>query len=112
MTTTFFFETPELFVKTRLGMVDGIVSGENDQEGLIEAIPKRKAEDIVQVIRSGMHEAGYNQNRIQTSSHQISGHSSITDELSKLGKLVEQGIITDEEFAKLKKDLLERKSTR
>ena len=96
----------------RLGMVDGIVSGENDQEGLIEAIPKRKAEDIVQVIRSGMHEAGYNQNRIQTSSHQISGHSSITDELSKLGKLEEQGIITDEEFAKLKKDLLERKSTR
>ena len=112
LSSTIRFEAPALVGSKRLGMVDGIVSGENDQEGLIEAIPKRKAEDIVQVIRSGMHEAGYNQNRIQTSSHQISGHSSITDELSKLGKLEEQGIITDEEFAKLKKDLLERKSTR
>jgi hypothetical protein len=112
LSSTIRFEAPALVGSKRLGMVDGIVSGENDQEGLIEAIPKRKAEDIVQVIRSGMHEAGYNQNRIQTSSHQISGHSSITDELSKLGKLEAQGIITDEEFAKLKKDLLERKSTR
>jgi PH (Pleckstrin Homology) domain-containing protein len=112
LSSTIRFEAPALVGSKRLGIVDGIVSGENDQEGLIEAIPKRKAEDIVQVIRSGMHEAGYNQNRIQTSSHQISGHSSITDELSKLGKLEEQGIITDEEFAKLKKDLLERKSTR
>jgi hypothetical protein len=27
-------------------MIDGIVSGENDHEGIIEAIPKRKAEDV------------------------------------------------------------------
>ena len=36
----------------RLRMIDGIVSGENDHGGIIEAIPKRKAEDVIQVIRS------------------------------------------------------------
>jgi hypothetical protein len=35
-------------------------------------------------------------------------HSSTTDELTKLGKLKEQGIITEEEFIKLKKDVLDR----
>jgi hypothetical protein len=28
-------------VQKRLGMIDGIVNGENDHEGIIEAIPKR-----------------------------------------------------------------------
>lgn len=36
-------------------MINGIVSGDTDNEGVIEAIPKRKAEDLVQVIRSRMH---------------------------------------------------------
>ena len=62
LSSTIRFESPALVGSKRLGMVDGIVSGENDQEGPIEAIPKRKAEDIVQVKGSGMHEAGYNQN--------------------------------------------------
>lgn len=35
-------------------------------------------------------------------------HSSTADELTKLGKLKEQGIITEEEFIKLKKDVLDR----
>jgi len=40
---------------TRLGMMDSIVDGEdNDQGGIIEAIPKNKAEDLLEIIRSGM----------------------------------------------------------
>lgn len=39
--------------------------------------------------------------------HDTSQSLSIADELAKLGKLMEQGIITKEEFAKLKKDLVE-----
>ena len=34
--------------------------------------------------------------------------SSVADELSKLAKLREQDIISDEEFAKMKKDLIEK----
>jgi hypothetical protein len=114
LSSTIRFEAPALVGSKRLGMIDGIVGGENDHEGMIEAIPKRKAEDVVQVIRSGMHLTGYNQDETQIASHHqssdINYQSSIADELTKLGKLKEQGIITEKEFAKLKKDLLDRKS--
>jgi len=112
--STIRFEAPALVGSKRLGMIDGIVGGENDHEGMIEAIPKRKAEDVIQVIRSGMHRTGYNQDETQIASrHQssdINYQSSIADELTKLGKLKEQGIITEKEFAKLKKDLLDGNS--
>jgi hypothetical protein len=114
LSSTIRFEAPALVGSKRLGMIDGIVGGENDHEGVIEAIPKRKAEDVVQVIRSGMHRTGYNQDETQTVSHHqssdINYQSSIADELTKLGKLKEQGIITEKEFAKLKKDLLDGNS--
>jgi len=59
-----------------------------------------------------MHRTGYNQNEIQSASHQLPPNtSSVADELTKLAKLREQGIITEEEFTKLKKDLLDGKST-
>jgi len=49
-------------------MIDVIVSGENDQEGIIEAVPKRKAEYVVQVIRAGMYNTGYESNEIRPTS--------------------------------------------
>jgi Leucine-rich repeat (LRR) protein len=114
LSSTIRFEAPALVGSKRLGMIDGIVGGENDHEGMIEAIPKRKAEDVVQAIRSGMHRTGYNQDETQIVSHHqssdINYQSSIADELTKLGKLKEQGIITEKEFAKLKKDLLDGNS--
>ncbi|MGH9912346.1 MAG: PH domain-containing protein [Nitrososphaeraceae archaeon] len=114
LSSTIRFEAPALVGSKRLGMIDGIVGGENDHEGMIEAIPKRKAEDVIQVIRSGMHRTGYNQDETQIASHyqpfNINYQSSIADELTKLGKLKEQGIITEKEFVKLKKDLLDGKS--
>ena len=114
LSSTIRFEAPALVGSKRLGMIDGIVNEENDHEGIIEAIPKRKAEDVIQVIRSGMHRPGYNQDETQIASHHqssdINYQSSIADELTKLGKLKEQSIITEKEFAKLKKDLLDGKS--
>jgi len=114
LSSTIRFEAPALVGSKRLGMIDGIIGGENDHQGMIEAIPKRKAEDVIQVIRSGMHRTGYNQDETQIASHHqssdINYQSSIADELTKLGKLKGQGIITEKEFAKLKKDLLDGKS--
>ncbi len=113
LSSTIRFEAPALVGSKRLGMIDGIVSGENDHEGIIEAIPKRKAEDVVQIIRSGMHNSGYASNEIHSASTSRqptntsnSSSSSIADELTKLGKLRQQGVITEEEFIKLKKDVL------
>jgi hypothetical protein len=102
--STIRFEAPALVASKRLGMINGIVSGEKDNEGVIQAIPKRKAEDLLQVIRSGMHRTGYNGSVIHAPPNQSSNSSSsIADELTKLAKLKEQGVITEEEFAKLKK---------
>jgi Bacterial PH domain len=118
LSSTIRFEAPALLGSKRLGMIDGIVNEENDHEGIIEAIPKRKAEDVIQVIRSGMHDFSRNQGEIKTTSSSSppqplnnSYRLSIADELTKLGKLMEQGKITEEEFAKIKKDLLHRKTT-
>jgi hypothetical protein len=58
LSSTIRFEASALIGSKRLGMIDGIVSGENDQEGIIEAVPKRKTEDVVQVIRAGMYNIG------------------------------------------------------
>jgi len=104
------FEAPAIVGSKRLGMIHGIVSGETDNEGVIQAIPKRKAEDLIQVIRSGMH--GYRSNgEPQPPSQQTNSNTktSIADELTKFAKLKEQGVLTAEEFERIKKDLLEGK---
>ena len=87
------------------GMVHGIVGGETDNEGVIQAIPKRKAEDLIQVIRSGMH--GYHSNTALTHQQSTTSSFSIADELTKFAKLKEQGAITDDEYERIKKGLLE-----
>lgn len=110
LSSTIRFEAPALVGSKRLGMVHGIVDGETDNEGVIQAIPKRKAEDLVQVIRSGMY--GYRSSEIQGTSNQQSNNnvaSSVADELTKFAKLREQGMLTAEEFERIKKDLLEGK---
>jgi hypothetical protein len=38
----------------RLGMIHGILGGENHYEKVIDGIPKTKAKDLTQVIRTGM----------------------------------------------------------
>ena len=54
LSSTIRFKAPALMSSTRLGMMDSIVDGEDDQGGVIEAIPKNKAEDLLEIIRSGM----------------------------------------------------------
>jgi hypothetical protein len=107
LSSTIRFEAPALIGSKRLGMIDGVVSGENDHEGVIEAISKRKAEDVVQVIRSGMHNMSVDVNEARPNLHEPpSIRSSIADELTKLGKLKQDDIISEEEFARLKSELL------
>src|ERR671920_1722665 len=57
LSSTIRFKAPGLMSSTRLGMMDSIVDGEeNDQGGVIEAIAKNKAEDLLEIIRSGMQD--------------------------------------------------------
>ena len=103
-------EAPALVGSKKLGMIKGLVRGENDIEGVINAIPKRKAKDLIQVIRSGIHhkaEGFYKLDGVQPIQTK-SGSSSVADELSKLVKLKEQGALTEDEFTSIKKEVLDR----
>lgn len=105
LSSTIRFEAPALVGSKRLGMIEGIISGENDHEGVIEAIPKRKAEDLVEVIRAGIHRPEYSQSELKSDIGTQS--TSVADELTKIAKLKEQRALTEEEFSKLKKDILD-----
>jgi hypothetical protein len=122
LSSTIRFKAPGLMSSTKLGMMDSLIDGEDDQGGIIEAIPKDKAQDLLEIIRSGM----------QTSSNRKSSPSknqkhnelleskeyteppnqsiSISDEIRKLAKLKEEGLITEEEFKKMKQDLIRKNS--
>lgn len=121
LSSTIRFKAPGLMSSTKLGMMDSIIEGEDDQTGTIEAIPKDKAEDLLEIIRSGMNDS----RRIPPSKRQKSidlnepkedmtrsNHLvSIADELRKLAKLKEEGIVTEEEFNQMKQQLIKNKES-
>lgn len=75
-------------------------------QGDIDAIDKEKAEKMSQFIRDAMDKA----KKSQSFQQQSNGGSqlSVADELAKIGKLKEQGIISEEEFKQMKQELLKR----
>jgi len=116
LSSTIRFKAAGLMSSTKLGMMDSIIEGEDDQTGVIEAIPKDKAEDLLEIIRSGMNDARRSapskkkifsksfEPSVQTPSSNLS--ISIADALEKLAKLKEEGILTKEEFNQMKQDLM------
>lgn len=101
---------------TKLGMMNSLIDGEDDQGGIIEAIPKDKAQDLLEIIRSGMQTSS-NSNR-KSAANKLLGSKeyavppnqlrSIADEIKKLAKLKEEGLITAEEFQQMKQDLIRK----
>ena len=73
----------------------------------IEAIPKDKAEKIVEYIKNAMRDLTATQSE-PSSVPQQSSSLSLADELSKLAKLKEQGIISDAEFLEMKQDVMKK----
>ncbi|MGZ5486013.1 MAG: PH domain-containing protein [Nitrososphaeraceae archaeon] len=116
LSSTIRFKAPGLMSSTKLGMMDSIIEGEDDQTGIIEAIPKDKAEDLLEIIRSGMQDSRrlaapkkqkfielHEPKEAMTTSNQS---ESVADEIRKLAKLKEEGILTDKEFNQMKQDLI------
>ena len=120
LSSTIRFKAPGLMSSTRLGMMDSIVDGEDDQGGIIEAIPKDKAEDLLEIIRSGMQNDGAKSapsKKQKASSELLESKEntlpsiqsvSLADEIRKLAKLKEEGILTEEEFKQIKQDLIRK----
>ena len=74
------------------------------EDGAIDGIPKDKAEKILKIVRHGIVEA----KKESQKPVQVVQQTSTADELAKLAKLKEQGILSDEEFDKMKKDLISK----
>jgi hypothetical protein len=101
LTSTILFKAPALVNKSKLGLLDEDIAGEDDQDGAIQALPKGDAEDLLEIIRRGIQ--GYNKTNdpvVQVAS------MSIADEINKLSKLKDQGIITTTEFEEMKNRLI------
>ena len=73
----------------------------------IEGIPKDKAEKIVEYIKDAMRNSPATRSEPSSVPQQQSSLS-LADELSKLAKLKQQGIISEAEFLEMKQDLRKR----
>lgn len=112
------FKAPGLINSGRRGNLDRLLEGYGDsrglaeEEGIITAIPKNKAEDLLEVIRNGMDRdrdrevSSYRQEQRQQPQQPS---ISIADELMKLANLKEKGVISEDEFQQMKQDLIKKK---
>ena len=103
LSSTILFKAPALVNKSKLGLLDEDIAGEDDQDGAIQALPKGDAEDLLEIIRRSIQ--GYNKTNepaVQVAS------MSIADEINKLSKLKDQGIITASEFDEMKRQLMSK----
>jgi hypothetical protein len=122
LSSTIRFKAPGLMSSTKLGMMDSLIDGEDDQGGIIEAIPKDKAQNLLEIIRSGIQsisnrKSAPSMNQIPSESVESEEHTvppnqsiSFADEIRKLAKLQEEGLITEEEYKQMKQDLINKKS--
>jgi len=120
LSSTIRFKAPGLVSSTKLGMMDSLIDGEYDQGGIIEAIPKDKAQDLLEIIRSRMQSSDNRKSApsknqrpnelIESKEYTVPPNQSISiaDEIRKLAKLREEGIITEEEFKRMKQDLISK----
>ena len=107
----------------RRGMIEKLTGTEYNggEEAVITAIPKNKAEELLEVIRNGMdmqretyYQPQMRRQRTLGDTTTNNNHDkqqrtiSIADELAKLAKLKEQGVISESEFQQMKQDLLKR----
>lgn len=123
LSSTIRFKAPGLLSSTKLGMMDSMIDGEDDQGGIIEAIPKDKAQDLLEIIRSGMQEQSNRKSApsknqmhselLESKQYSVSSNqpASIADEIRKLANLKEEGIITEGEFRQMKQDLLRKNNS-
>jgi hypothetical protein len=70
----------------------------------MESIPKKLAEEIVEYVKKSMEKLKIDAQKKQS----IELKDSIADELMKLASLKEKGVLSDEEFLKMKHDLINK----
>jgi hypothetical protein len=108
------FNAPGLFnpnIPGRMPWIKRLETDEHGENGVIDAIPKKKAEDLIEVIRNGITQirsltypsTGAN-NVSQIPQHQ--SQISHADELKKIADLKDRGVISEEEFKRMKEKII------
>jgi hypothetical protein len=72
----------------------------------MESIPKKMAEEIVEYVKKSMEKLKIEAQKKQS----LEIKESIADELLKLANLKEKGVLSNEEFLKMKQDLISKTS--
>jgi hypothetical protein len=106
------FNAPGLFnpsISDRIPGIRRLALNERGENGIIDAIPKKKGDNLIEIIRNGITQirAGQGLNIGVGNNHDTAGKASTLEELSKLAGLKERGVISEEEFIKMKNKLLE-----
>jgi hypothetical protein len=109
------FDAPGLFNPTMNNRFPGLKrlnANEHGENGVIDAIPKSKADALIQIIRNGINQVRANPNlnsgfrNYNNNTVQGTGKLSVLEELQKLADLKEKGAISEAEFIKMKEKLL------
>lgn len=103
--STVVLRVPGLSELTRMSQSSGLVAWGRGEDGTIDGLPKDKAEKLVKIINERIDTI---KNSHQQNQSSINQQMSIADELTKLAKLKEQGIISEEEFLKMKQELIKK----
>mgnify|MGYP001265071821 FL=1 len=82
----------------------GLLTWGREDDGEIKGLQKDKADNILQIVRNAIVEA----KKESQKPVQVVQQTSTADELAKLAKLKEDGILSDKEFDKMKKDLISK----
>ncbi len=129
LSATVTFNAPGLFnpsVSNRIPGIERLHVDERGENGVIDAIPKKKADELVEIIRNGITQirpnlgfspataaaaaataaasAGMGNNNNNNNSN--AEKKSNVEELTKLADLKERGVISEEEFIKMKEKIL------
>ena len=76
--------------------------------GDVDAIDKEKAEKILLYIQEKMDEATTSAMHSQPDTHRSNAQLSAADELTKIARLKEQGILSEAEFNQMKQEILRK----
>jgi hypothetical protein len=90
---------------SRLSKPSGLLAWSREGDGQIDAISKDKAEQLLTIIKQRMERA---KKAAQQTSTIVNQQVSVADELAKIAKLKEQGILLEAEFQQMKQKLLKK----
>ena len=90
---------------SRLSKLSGLLAWSREGDGQIHAISKDKAEQLLTIMKQRMERA---KKAAQQTSTIVNQHVFVADELAKIAKLKEQGILLGAEFQQMKQKLLKK----